>query len=1076
MLNELLISRKVRSCFFAIFLLVSSTAFPHPKDKSGGVGENERQQKITITGTVTASDTQTPIPGVNVIEKGTSNGVATDFDGKYEITVSSPDAVLQFTYIGFKPKEVAVGDKTTIDVELDPDVQSLDETVVVGYGRQSKRKVTAAVSQIDSEEIVRTSSTTTAGALTGKMAGISTRSFDARPGRGINLEIRNMGNPLFVIDGVPYGGDPSRDWLGTSRVSGNDVFNSLNLEDIESISILKDASAAIYGLRAANGVVLITTKKGNENEKTTININQYYGFQNLTRFPELATAGQYVRGKVQAAQNAGIDPSTVYTPEELANWEDGNLLGYKSYDYYDIIMRKNVPQHHINVNVNGGTKKTNYYMSYSNLYQEATMKDFDYKRTNLQVNLSSNVWKGLTIGTQTSFKLEGTRDVGLQGGDGYFSSILAVLANRPTVGPYAHDNPEYPNNTPNRPDLNPALFTRDIAGYKDTNTKAVNVNLFAEYKFDFGLSAKYTYSQNYRNIYFTGFQYTYDLYTYDEANDAYNVTGGQQATWRFENKTNSMSHFHQFRLNYDHTFGEDHNFSAVLGYERSDWDRNLTWTAAAPTNNYIPLNSLAILTGYGDEWTYQARAGYLGRLNYSYKDKYILELLGRYDASYLYAPGKRWGFFPGATAGWRISDENFFEPLKDAVNDLKLRFSVGQTGQEAGVGVFGYLPGYSFGRFDNNAVVPGSVLDGQYVTGMQPQGPPVTNLSWEKHTMYDVGLDAYFLHNKLSLTADAFRKVITGIPAGRYDVLIPSEVGYALPPENLNKNEYRGLEGMISYKDYDHELKFSVSANATYSRFRSDESYKPRFGNSYNEWRYSNEGRWGGIWWGYHAIGQFQSEEEIRNYPIDNDGQNNATQLPGDIKYEDVNKDGVIDWYDEQPIGYPDGWAPFLSFGGNIGLQYKNFDLNVVLAGAAMESWFQNYELRNAFHAGGNSPAYLLTDNWHRADPYDPNSEWIPGRYPAVRNNTSGPNARNSDFWLHNVRYLRLKNAELGYTLPGSLVDKAGISKFRIYVSGSNLFSLDNVHQYGIDPEIQANAAVVYPQQRTILLGFNLTF
>jgi len=1040
----------------------------------GSVHADSDQGK-TITGQVTDTSGAS-LPGVTVVVKGTTQGTITDVDGNYSMTSVPENATLIFSFVGMKIQEVSASGKTAIDVTMEEESVGVDEVVVVGYGTQSKRKVTTAVSSVDSEELTRSSSTTTAGALAGKMPGISTRAKDARPGRGIDLEIRNMGNPLYVVDGVPYGGDASRDWLGVSRISGNDVFNTLSLEDIESISVLKDAAAAIYGLRAANGVVLITTKKGKSGDKVTVNINGYYGWQNLTRFPELANAGQYVHGQVEAAQNAGIDPNTIYSKEELAKWEAGTEPGYQSYDYYDLIMRKNVPQYNLNANVTGGTKRSKYYISLSNVGQEAMMKDFDYKRTNFQVNLSSNVFKGLTVGTQTSMKLEETRDVGLQGGDGYFSSILAIIANRPTVGPYANDNPEYINNTPNRPDLNPALFSRDIAGYKDTYTKTVNANFFAEYKFDFGLSAKYTYSQNYTNVLFDGFQYTYDLYSYDKVNDAYNRTGGQSARWRFQTKMESMSHYHQFQLNYAKTFAENHSVTAVLGYERSDWDRNLTWVAAAPTNNYIPLNSLAILTGYGDEWTYQARAGYLGRLNYSYKEKYLLEVLGRYDASYLYAPGHRWGFFPGVSAGWRISDEGFFDGLKTTVSDLKLRVSVGQTGQEAGVGVFGYLPGYSFGRFDNNAVVPGSVLDGQYVTGMQPQGLPVTNLSWEKHTMYDAGMDISFFEGKLALTSDIFRKVISGIPAGRYDVLIPSEVGYSLPNENLNKNEYRGAEGMITYKNGSHELKYNLSANVTYSRFRNVETYKPRFGNSYNEWRYSSEDRWGGIWWGYQAIGRFQSEEEIRNYAIDNDGQNNKTQLPGDIIYKDVNGDGVINWLDEGPIGYPDGWSPMLSFGGNVGLQWKNFDLNLDFSGAAMQSWYQNYELKNAFHAGGNSPAYLLTDRWHRADPYDPDSEWVPGRYPAIRNNTSMNNGRNSDFWLHKVRFLRLKNAEFGYNLPESLLGKTGFSKARVYVSGSNLFSIDNVHQFGIDPEIQANAAVVYPQQRTIMVGFNITF
>lgn len=1035
----------------------------------------QSQQQNVIRGKV-IDKSGGALPGVTVVAKGTSKGTITDADGNYSLNSIPADATLIFSFVGMKAQEIAVSGKTVIDVVLEDESIGLDEVVAVGYGTQSKRKVTTAVSSVESEELTRSASTTTAGALAGKMPGISTRAKDSRPGRGINLEIRNMGSPLYVIDGVPYGGEATRDWLGVSRVSGEDVFNSLSIEDIESISILKDAAAAIYGLRAANGVVLITTKKGNTGDRVSVNINGYYGWQNLTRFPKLANAGQYVRGQVEAAQNAGKDPSTVYTPEELAKWEAGNQLGYKSYDYYDIIMRSNVPQYNINANVNGGTQRSKYYMSLSHVEQEAQMKDFDYNRTNFQVNLSSNIFKGFTLGTQTSLKMETTQDVGLPDGDSYFSSILSIYANRPTVGPYAHDNKNYINNTPNRPDLNPALFDRDIAGYKDTYTKSANVNLFAEYKFDWGLTAKYTYSQNYTNEHFDGFRYTYDLYTYDEANDAYSRTGGQSSTWRFETKIEAMSHYHQFQLNYAKVFAEKHNFSAVLGYERSDWDRMLTWLSAAPTNNYIPLNSLQILSGYGDEWTYQARCGYLGRVNYAYKDKYLLEVLGRYDASYLYAPGHRWGFFPGVSAGWRISDEGFFDGLKKTVDDLKLRVSVGQTGQESGVYAFGYLPGYSFGRFDNNTVVGGSVLDGEYVTGMQPQGLPVTDLSWEKHTMYDAGIDAAFFDRKLTVTADVFRKVISGIPAGRYDVLIPSEVGYSLPNENLNKNEYRGAEGMISYKSEIGELKYNVSANVTYSRFRNDETYKPRFGNSYNEWRNSSEGRWGGIWWGYEAIGQFKSMDEIRNYTVDNDGQNNKTQLPGDIIYKDLNGDGVINWYDEKPIGYPDSWAPFISYGGNIGLEWKDFDLNLDFSGAGMQSWFQNYELRNTFHAGGNSPAYLLTDRWHRADPYDENSEWIAGRYPAVRNGNSQNNSKNSTFWLHSVRYLRLRNAEFGYNLPKSLLKKSGLSKARVYVSGSNLFSIDNVHQFGIDPEIQSNSGVVYPQQRTVMVGFNLTF
>lgn len=1018
-----------------------------------------------VTGSVIDVN-QEPLIGVNVVEKGTTNGTITDFDGNFTIEVKE-GAVLVFSYIGYLSQEVVAGNKK-LEITLLEDSEMLDELVVVGYGSQSKRKITTAVSSVNSEEILRSSSTTTAGALSGKMAGISTRAIDSRPGRGINVEIRNMGKPLYVIDGIPYGGDASRNWLGKSRVSGEDAFNALSLEDIESISILKDASASIYGLRASSGVVLVTTKKGRKEDNIRVNVNGYYGWQNLTRFPELATAGQYVRGLLEAEQNAGKDPSALYTKEELAKWQAGVEPGYKSYDYYDIIMRSNVPQYHINGNVTGGSKRANYYISLSHTGQEALMRDFDYQRNNFQVNIETDITDNFTIGTQTSARMERTRDVGLPGGDGYFSSILSLFSSIPTYGPYANDNPEYMNAIPNRPDLNPALFKRDIAGYKDNHTKNANINVFAEYKFNFGLSAKFTYSYNYTHLDFDGFQYSYDFYTYDRPNDQYILGGGQSARWRFEEQTDAVSRYGQFQLNYAKDIG-DHSISAVAAYERSDFDTSNRYSNTAPTNNYIPFKTLAELTAYGDEWGYQARSGYIGRINYSFLDRYMFEVLGRYDASYLYAKDSRWGFFPGASAGWRVSDESFFEPLKNVFDDVKLRASVGQTGSEAGVSMFGYLGGYDF----NNG---SAVLDGDYVIGVSPRGLPVTNLSWEKNTTYNAGIDIRMLDSRLSVTADVFTKIISGIPAARYDVLLPSEVGYGLPNENLNKNAYRGVEGMITYMDNIGELNYSVSANATFSRFRHIETYKPRFGNSWGEYRSSVEDRWGGIWWGYQAIGRFQSEEEIRNHPIDNDGQNNRTQLPGDIIYKDVNGDGVINNLDERPIGYPTGWAPMLSFGGNIGLQWRAFDLNMDFAGAAMQSWVQNYELRNPYHAGGTSPSFILEDRWHRADVYDPTSEWIPGKYPAIRKGTSDNNGRNSDFWQHDVRFLRLKNLEFGYNLPKSIISHVNLQKLRVYVSGSNLFSFDNVKQFGIDPEIEAAAAVVYPQQRTVMVGFNMTF
>ncbi len=788
----------------------------------------------------------------------------------------------------------------------------------------------------------------------------------------------------------------------------------------------------------------------------------------MTRFPELANAEQYTRGLAEAAQNRGEDPNSVYTKEELAKWAAGTEKGYKSYDYYDMIMRKNVPQYHVNASVTGGSERTNYYLSVAHTSQEAMMPDFNYQRTNFQLNLDTKITNRFTIGAQVSGRYEKTNDVGLPGGDGYYSAILAVFKMRPIDSPYANDNPNYIRNIDSyRNGYNPAAFRRDIAGYKDSMTRYANINAYAQYDFGFGLTAKATFSYGYTNSRFDGYQYAYQIYTYDEASDTYNGTNAA-GRWRLQIDRSVPTRYMQLQLNYNKQI-KDHNISAVLGYEASDYDWSKKTYGTEPSTDYLPLLQMDEINSFGDEWSYEARAGWLARVNYDYAHKYLVELLARYDGSYLYAPSQRWGFFPGASIGWRISEENFFAPLKSVVDDLKIRASIGQTGTESGVSLFGYLSGYNWNQGS-------AVLDGEYVTGLNQRGLPVTNLSWTKNTTKNIGFDLTMFGNRLTISADAFRKDITGVPAARYDVLLPSEVGYSLPNENLNKQAYVGTEAMATWTDHIGDFNYRVSGNITFSRYRNIESYKPRFSNSWDEYRNSSEDRWGGIYWGYQVIGQFQSEEEIKNYPVNLDGQGNTTLLPGDLIYKDVNNDGVINGMDERPIGFPEGWAPILSFGGNIGLEWKGIDLNIDFSGGAMQGWRQNYELTNAYHNGGNSPAYLLEDRWHRLDLYDPESEWVPGRYPAIRNGEFAYNNKNSDFWLHNVHYLRISNLEIGYSLPTWMLKPIHAQKVRIYGSVSNLCSFDNVHQYGIDPEITAAAAVVYPQQRTFLVGFNVTF
>ena len=526
-----------------------------------------------------------PLIGVNVIEKGTTNGTVTNVDGEFTINADR-GSTLVFSYIGFTTSEVVVTGNV-LNVQLTEDAELLEEVIVVGYGTQSKRNVSGAISSVRSDDIVRSTSTTLSGALAGKVQGITTRATDARPGRGINLQVRNMGDPLYVIDGIAYGGMTGSDAFGFSQGSGENIFNNLSLEDIESISILKDASAAVYGLRASNGVVLVTTKKGSRSEDVRININGYYGVQNFTRYPQPANAHQFVRARVESEQNYGRDPMSLYSPEELAKWQAGTEDGYKSYDYLDIVTRRNVPQYYINANVSGGTKRSTYYLSVAHTDQDAMLRDFYYKRSNVQANLEANLITGLTVGSQMSAYLEKTHNVGVPGLDDYFNPLLSVFTMWPIESPYANDNPKYIHQTHNV-NVNPATYKDDVTGWIDQYNRSMNVNLYAEYKFNFGLGIKGTYSYNYRNDDFDGFEYTYNAYRYDKATDTYYTQPGwgNQNPWREKHKRNVVQRFQQIQATYNKVFG-DHDVSAVLAYEQSDYDNSYLVIHTVPSNNYI---------------------------------------------------------------------------------------------------------------------------------------------------------------------------------------------------------------------------------------------------------------------------------------------------------------------------------------------------------------------------------------------------------------------------------------------------------------------------------------------------------
>lgn len=1049
-----------------------------------------KYQTATVTGKVTDSKTGEVLVGVSVTVQGTTQGTVTDSEGNYSITTSAADATLVFSLIGYLSETVPLSGRNVVDIALVEDIKDLEEVVVVGYGVRKKESVTGAISGVTSEDMDRVHASTVSAAMAGKLAGVSFRMSDGRPGSGATVQIRNMGDPLYVIDGF-------------QKDAG--TFNNISPNDIESITILKDASASVYGSRGANGVVLVTTKKGKSNTKSVINVDAYTGWQNWSRFPKTVDAYKWMTGKADAEMNAER-PSTQITPAELEKWKAGTEKGYQSFDWYDFIIKPNSPQNSINISAQGGSDKINYYISGTRLFQNSVLgRQFTFERNNINSNVDAQITKNLKVGMQISGRIETKDNPGVPGGDDYWAPRFALFRNRPTERPYANDNPEYINDIGHN-DTNWALFSKEKSGYWTENWRVFQSNFTAEYQLPVkGLSVSGKYSYYLADKVMNGHEYTYQTYKYDDATQTYEKAFAMSNPWRERGTHKTNEHVYQGQLNYTNSFGK-HNVGAVFVAERIERKELDTWVHSVPSTNVLPLLYFDNMDTYNDDQWEEARIGYVGRLNYDYGRKYYIEFSAREDASWKFISNKRWGFFPSVSAGWRITEENFFKSMTgvaSVLSDLKIRASYGILGDDnVGIGAFDYLPGYYY------AVVPSwvpinqtndqikliNIMDGGTVyRGARYKGEPVTNITWYTSKITDIGLDYSLFNNKITGSIDYFYRKRTGLKGDKWDVVVPAELGYNLPQENVNSDAVIGGDASIQYFGQRGELNFTVGANFGFARTRNLESYKPRFGNSLEEYfgtqdhKHPNgdygyfgskENRWAGTYWGYNAIGQFQSVEEIANYPIDNDGRGNRTMLPGDLKYEDVNKDGKIDGNDVRPIGYARDKNPTINFGFNFSLSWKGIDFSADFSGGTMYSYEQNWETRWPFQNTGNLLEQFYEDRWHRQDIFDLNSPWVGGKYPALRWNNGGHSNynKNSTFWLTNVYYLRARTIELGYTVPKQWTQKVGVERTRFYVNAYNLFSFDNLKDLGVEPEIMDQNGLQYPQNRFINVGVNLTF
>ena len=1019
---------------------------------------------ITITGQVIDQTTGESLIGVSVVARGVSAaGTATDADGRYTIKAGANDS-LALSYIGFKTLVIPVNNRNTIDVEMGEDAQSLEEIVVTGYGTQKRESVTGSISTINSDQIgrVKNSGTSASTGLAGKLAGVSFRQRDGRPGTGAIIQIRNMGEPLYVIDGVQQDGFQ---------------FNRLAPSDIESISILKDGAAAVYGIRAANGVVLVTTKRGNRGERSSVNLDASYGFQNWVNFPSVTNSSYvWAREKVQADIN-GFGTTNI-TPDELERYRIGTEPGYQSFDWKNFILQKNSPLVQVNLNTSGGSDRINYYAAVNRNYSNSVLGDeFDYGRTNIISNIDVNITDDLTVGVGINAYSEKTENPGIPGGDDYWLPRYAIMRNKPWQRPYANDNPEYINDIGHN-ETNWAYNNFANGGYLRDTRKNALLNGKFEYKIPFvpGLKvqgmASYRAEERREDIH----EYTYDTYTYfpetSEGPEEYRRTGGSTNPYRSRVNTKVQEVNTQIGLSYSKIFG-NHEVGALLLNERFEQDFGETFMRSQPQTNTLPLIYFNDIDRWNDYQTEIARLGYVGRLNYNFNNKYYVEVSGRRDASWRFAPDRRVGYFPGGSIGWRITQEPFIQNLlgeSKVLSDLKLRASYAIVGDDTSIGAFAYLEGYTYNQGT-------AILNGRPIVGTSDRGQPIDNITWFTSKIFNVGADYSLFGGKITGAIDVFNRKRDGLRGRKQDVLIPSELGYGLPDENVSSDRNYGIDGLIAYNGQVNNLRFSVAANASFARGQFLNSYNPLFFNSWDQYRASGENRYYGVTWGYQVIGQFQSQEQINNYEVNVDGQGNRTLLPGDLIYKDVNGDQKIDGFDERPIGYSTD-QPLINGGLSITVDWKGFDLAMDFSLASGYSFTAENELSRAFRAAGGNIQEHLLDAWHREDPFDINSAWVPGYFPPNRfdqGDLSSVNKR-SDFWLENVTAFRGRTFQLGYSLPQAITQRIGMQRFRVYFNGFNLFSIHNVKRYNIDPEVGDTNGLQYPQSRVVSGGVNLTF
>lgn len=981
-----------------------------------GAATFPRAQDIVVSGKVTGSDNEA-LPGVNVLVEGSTTGTSTDAEGKYSLRVPSSSNVLIFSYIGYVTQRVTVGNRVNYDVMLEVDTRSLEEVVVVGYGTVKKSDLTGSLSQVKAKDINAFPATNVLQALSGRAPGVQVVQNTGAPGAAVSVRIRGANSvrgsnePLYVVDGFP--------------ISGSNP-TVLNNSDIESIEILKDASAtAIYGSRGANGVVLITTKRGKAG-RTNVDFETSYGIQTLRKKLDLMNAREYAEFYNLQAENDNLAPR--FTPDEISRLGEG-------FDWQDLIFKK-APLRAHNLTVSGGNDKTQFSVSGSIFDQDGIIIGSGYNRYSLRANVNHDISKKFSVsyGATLSRPSISRRDNG--GGNRGGSMISAVLSAPPTLTPY-NDDGTYRNLSVAYPWgsnvlINPLNHINEQTNQTISNKVLANAAL------------------TFRPIKELTFRFSGGIENSDDRTDAYttlnfiNSRGSASAS-----TSQTFSVLSENTVTYSKTIADNHSLTVLGGFTYQDYlGKGLSGSGTgylSDVQETFSLGSAEVPGIPGSSYTKWALLSYLGRINYSFKNKYLLTASFRADGASQYSTGKKWGFFPSGALAWRLSEEEFLKDLS-FVSDLKVRVGWGNTGSQA------IDPYYTLNQLNPSKIVLGDALFTSFAPGTRLPGP----LKWETTEQTDIGLDASLFNNRIHFTADYYIKNTRDL---LNTVQLPSSLGFTTTIRNIGAIRNNGLEFSIDARAFDKAFKWDIGANIGFNRNKVVKLYDGRdvLGESINITVVNDvlnilrEGAPIGSFYGYTEKGYDEN---------------------GKITYVDVNNDGAINQMDKTIIGNPN---PDFIYGFNSTMSFSNFELNLFFQGSKGNDIFNlssvNQTLDYGF--GLNMPREVYQNHW---TPQTPDA-----KYPVISRTTA---TFISNRFVEDGSYLRLRNIQLGYNIPFQKWNIGWIRNVQVYASGQNLLTFTKYSWW--DPEINSYGSgnsirqgidhYSYPTAKTVTFGIKASF